>query len=454
MRDEADFSAYAVARWPSLVRVAVLLDSPAGEAHDLARTVLARLRSDWRRRDELGDLDEHTAATLLECRARPDGRAGLVLQALLDVAGPFPEADLEAVRRDAGTVLVEPLQLEQVVLLDEQQRRARRRRTARLTTVVVAMLAVVVGGWTWWATRPDPPPGLPDAHVERVDNPVRVGWYTDHTLRLDRVALTIDDLRSFEQISQGAVYADSRGEIVLVELDGTRTRLGTQAPDGAFAASDADGLVAWVDVSDEPELRIYDLAEREVVSSESIGETARVLAMDRRMAFVHDLGESYIWEWLPDWKAMSRTTGPGPVLDAAGGAVAYQQHPQTLLVSHGRSTQELAIPGTGAHLAPEGDYVLTSGEPRGRLRIYETIQGQEIDTGLSPRAEVYAAKLGGRGVATYLVGLEQDDPDDGPRVSSSGSLQLVTCPLLDPGFLTTCTVHRTFPRDTAWALAQ
>jgi hypothetical protein len=193
--------------------------------------------------------------------------------------------------------------------------------------------------------------------VERVDNPVRVGWYTDHTLRLDRVALTIDDLRSFEQVSQGAVYADSRGEIVLVELDGTRTRLGTQAPDGAFAASDAEGLVAWVDVSDEPELRVYDLAEREVVSSESIGETARVLAMDGRMAFVYELGESYVWEWLPGWKAMSRTTGPGPVLDAAGGAVAHQMDPETLFVSHGTSTRGLAIPGAGAHLAPEGDYV-------------------------------------------------------------------------------------------------
>ena len=397
MRDDGDFSAYAVARWPSLVRALVLLGSSPDEAHDLARTVLARLRSDWRHRDELGDLDEHTAATLLEYRAglrEPDTRASLVLQALFDVSGPAPEDDLEVVRLDAELVHVEPLDLDQVVRLDQQRRRASRRRTTRVVTSVVAVVAVVAGGWTWWATRPEPPPGLPDAHVELVDNPVAVGWYTDHTLQLDRVALTIDDVRSFEQVRQGAVYADSTGEVVLVALDGERTRLGTQAPDGVFAASDLDGLVAWVDVSDGPELRVFDLAEREVVATHPVSERTTVVAIaDGRVFFGDPEGATE--------------------LDVERDSVS------------------------GAGMAG-----LLDATPSATVRQSSFV------------AEVYAAKLGGRGLATYLVGLEQGEPDDGPRLSSSGSLQLVTCPLLEPDQFTTCTVHRTFPRDTAWALAQ
>lgn len=457
MRDDADFSAYAVARWPSLVRILVLLGSPPDEAHHLARTALARLRSDWRYRDELGDLDEHTAQTLLECRARqhptgPPDQAAVVLQALLDVGGPASQADQEEVRREAESVVVDPLELDQVVLLDQQERRARRRRTTRLVVSVVAVLAVVAGGWTWWATRPGPPPGLPDVPVERVDNPVAVGWYTDDTLQLDRVALTIDDLTSFTQVPQGAVYADSAGEVILVATDGERTRLGTQAPDGTFAASAEDGLVAWVDPGGADELHVYDLAAREEVTSQVVGDLTRVVAVDSATVHVAGPEGAYGLESSPGWTALVRL-GKDRLLDAAGDALAFQDGPTSLLVTHGPSSIE--VPGVGAQLAPEGDHVLTRvADAQGRVRIFDTVTGQEVDTGLAPDAEVYAAKLGGRGRVTYLVELEQGEPDDGPRLSSSGSLQLVTCPLLDPGLFTTCTVHRTFPRSTPWALEQ
>lgn len=456
MRDDADFAAYAVARWPSLVRSLVLLGSPAQEAHDLARTVLAQLRSDWRHRDELGDIDEHTALTLLEARRRahPTGRAArdapsdhaaLVLQALLDVDGEAPESDLQPVREEADEVVVEPLDLGEVVVLEQQQRRARRRRTTRIVVVAVVVLAVVAAGWTWWVTRTAQPEDLPDAPVEEVDNPVPVGWYTGDTLHLDRVALTIDDLQSFAQVPQGAVYSDTAGEMVLVEPDGARTRLGAQSPTGTFAASHQDGLVAWVDVSGSPELRVYDLAEREVVGATEVDDETRVLAIEGRVVYVQSADGAYAFEHGRGWAALARV-GPEKLLDVAGVASVFQYGPQVLLVSRG---SELGVgltrPGTGAQLAPEGDYVLTragGSESPGRVRIYETIEGEELDTGLTPDAEVRAAKLGGRGRATYLV---ERGPD---------SLELVTCPLVAPGYFTSCTVHRTFPRSPSATLAQ
>lgn len=458
MRDDADFSAYAVARWTALVRALLLLGSPPDEAHEVARTALARLRSDWRHRDELGDLDDHTAETLLECRARVAGRdtrSAVVLQALLDVLGPATEAEAEAVRLDAEELVVEPLDLDRVVLLDEQHRRAQRRRTTRTVLAALAVVAVAAGVWAWWATRPEPPPGLSDVPVEKVDNPVSVGWYADRRLQLDGVALRIDDVRSFVQVPQGAVYADSAGRVILAEKDGERTLLGTQAPDGSFDASAQSGLVAWVDPGGADELRVYDLGEREEVASQEVGERTRVLAIDDDQVYVTGPDGTFAFESATGWTALARVASDG-LLDVAGEARVYAYGSRGLLLTHGEAEVGLARPGAGAQLSPDGDYVLTrtdDGGEGGTVHIYDTLAGQEIDTGLAPGARVYAAKLGG-GVATYFVELEQDDPDDGPRLSSSGSLQLVTCPLVDPGLAATCTVHRTFPRSSAWALEQ
>ncbi|MDP2773483.1 MAG: hypothetical protein Q8O61_07975, partial [Nocardioides sp.] len=400
---------------------------------------------------------EHLAQLLVECRPRVDpadtrGWDLVVLQALLDVDGPASQADQEEVRREAESVVVEPLDLVQVALLDRLERRASRRRTTRLVVSVIAVLAVVAGAWTWWEARHGPPPGLPDVPVERVVNPVAVGWYADGALQLDRVALTVEDLKSFMQVPQGAVYADSAGEVILVETDGRRTRLGTQAPDGVFAASAQDGLVAWVDPRGTDELHIYDLAEREEVTTQEVGDQTRVVAIDSATVHVSGPEGAYGLESSPGWTALARL-GPDRLLDAAGDALVFQDGSVSLLVAHGRSSVE--VPGVGAQLAPEGDYVLTRvGDAQGRVRIFDAITGQEIDTGLAPVAEVYAAKLGGRGRATYVVEVEQDDADDGPRAPGSGSLELVTCPLLDPGLSTTCTVHGSFPSSTPWALEQ
>jgi hypothetical protein len=499
VRDDGDFAAYAAARWPSMVRTLVLLGVAPDRAPYVVRTALGRLRGDWRRRDELGDLDGHAYRVLLETRgdgrvlgsatATPGGlaptdpdwpalerrldgltpaeRAAVVLsvtaglapdqvEEVLDGATVLAPPDLrEPLLRAASSVPVPQFALAEVLARQQADRREHRVRTARRAGAAALVVALVAGGWTWWATRPGPPAGLPDAEVERVGNPATVGWYTDDTLRLDRVALSIDDLQRFTQLPQGAVYADSVGEVVLVDLDGHRIRLGTQVPNGVFAASAQDGLVAWVDVSGSPELRVYDLATDEVVATTSVEEATRVVAIDDGLVYVAGSDGAYVFEFDGDgWTALARVD-PDGLLDVAGGATAFQADPQTVDVVHQDSALGVSVAGVGAQLAPEAGYVLTrGGGPDGPVRIFDTFTGKEIDTGLAPDAQVSAAKLGGRGLATYLVELAQDDPVDGPRLSNSGSLQLVTCPLGPPGRRSTCSVHLTFPKSTSWTLEQ
>ncbi|MCD4535572.1 hypothetical protein LRP67_15885 [Nocardioides sp. cx-169] len=501
MRNDVDFSAYALARWPSLVRSLVLLGVPAAEASDVGVTVLARLRGDWRRRDELGDLAEHTFRVLLdalhdaagrwqghavdgelepldpgwpELRARLDQlgetqRAAVVLPVtaglgddqvgwLLGDAGAVPARDLaEEIRRAADSIPVPPLLLADVAARQRVDRRARQRRLARRSALALAVLAVFAGAWTWWAERPDPPAGLADVEAERLENPVGVGWYSDDTLRLDRVALGIEGLESFVQLEQGAVYAATDGSLVLVDTEGDRTLLGRQDRDGAFAASAVDGLVAWVQTGggddDAAELRVLDVASGELVAAAPVREPARVIAVDAGVVYVEDAaGFSSLQAGAGNPGALVLMGRPG-LLDAAGPTLVYQL-PGAVEISRIGAGSGTVVPGFGGQLSPEGDYLLTrEGGPEGPVRIFDTLDGTEVDTGLAPGAEVLAANLDRRGVATYFVGRPSADPDEGLRISSAGSVLVVTCPLSDLVAQVTCTTRVSFPRILPSALA-
>ncbi|WP_134741554.1 hypothetical protein [Nocardioides sp. 503] len=500
MRDDGDLAAYAAARWPSMMRTLVLLGVAPHRAPYVGQGAVARLRDDWRHRDELGDLDTHAFRVLLDAwrrdaaetqaaavEAAPDlvpddpdwpalrrllddlpaqERAAAVLGAATDLSEDQVEAVLgsatrgphdlhERLVRAASAVPLPGFSYDDVVARHLAERREGRARTARRAAVVALVVAVVAGGWTWWANRPGPAPALPDVAVQQRDNPAPVGWYYDGTLRLDVVALGIDDLQSVVRVPRGAVYADGAGEVVIVDSDGHRTRLGKQASDGAFAASAQDGLVAWVDVTGDPELRVYDLAEGKRVASASVAKGTRVLAIDDGRVYVAGSDGAFVLEWEGgSWSVLARVS-PDGLLDVAGYAAAYQSDPQTVDVVHLQSALGVSVPGTGAQLAPDGAHVLTRrGGPDGPVRIYNAFTGEPVDTGLAPSAEVYAARLDGGALATYVVELAQADPVDGPRLSNSGSLQLVTCALGRAGRASTCTVHLTLPASTSWVLEQ
>ena len=72
MRADADFMVYVAARWPSLVKEAVLLGVPPEEAADATTDALSRCRRDWGRASREEDVDALVQAELLlAVRRRP-----------------------------------------------------------------------------------------------------------------------------------------------------------------------------------------------------------------------------------------------------------------------------------------------------------------------------------------------------------------------------------------------
>ena len=67
MDHDGDFSAYASARWASLVRSAVFLGCSLDEAHDLVQTTLLRCYTAWRRVERADDRDAYVYRILLNC---------------------------------------------------------------------------------------------------------------------------------------------------------------------------------------------------------------------------------------------------------------------------------------------------------------------------------------------------------------------------------------------------
>ncbi|GAA4699446.1 SigE family RNA polymerase sigma factor [Nocardioides conyzicola] len=67
MDHDGDFSAYASARWPTLVRSAVFLGCNLDEAHDLVQTTLLRCYTGWRRVEKATDRDAYVYRILLNC---------------------------------------------------------------------------------------------------------------------------------------------------------------------------------------------------------------------------------------------------------------------------------------------------------------------------------------------------------------------------------------------------
>lgn len=67
MEDDGDFSEFASARWPALVRSAVVLGCTLDDAHDLAQTTLVRCFTAWRKVQAADDRDAYVYRVLLNC---------------------------------------------------------------------------------------------------------------------------------------------------------------------------------------------------------------------------------------------------------------------------------------------------------------------------------------------------------------------------------------------------
>lgn len=65
MDRDGDFSAYAAARWPALVRSAVFLGCGVEEAEDLVQTTLVKCYAAWRRVEKADNRDAYVYRVLL-----------------------------------------------------------------------------------------------------------------------------------------------------------------------------------------------------------------------------------------------------------------------------------------------------------------------------------------------------------------------------------------------------
>ena len=67
MDTDGDFSAYASARWGTLVRSAIVLGCTLDDAQDLAQTTLVRCYTAWPKVQQAADRDAYVYRMLLNC---------------------------------------------------------------------------------------------------------------------------------------------------------------------------------------------------------------------------------------------------------------------------------------------------------------------------------------------------------------------------------------------------
>ena len=179
MRADADLMVFVGARWPALLREAVLLGCPPEQAAAAVTEALVRSRRDWARAH------------------REEGVEQLVRDELARAVARRPRsATSEAERTEQADRLavLSPPSLDEL----RGHQRALHRRTAKRALVVLVPLLLVAAGVTVWTNRgsDDPPPDpddLPPAALTREENPAgSVTWWANGELHLDHVVLAVE----------------------------------------------------------------------------------------------------------------------------------------------------------------------------------------------------------------------------------------------------------------------
>src|SRR3954470_16560811 len=232
MRADADLMVYVAARWPSLVRDAVLLGVHPDEAPDTTTEALARCRRAWGR----GSREEDGDPLVDEERVRAAGRR---------------THTTEATREHAAREL---LVLAPPDLVDIKHRESANNRQLlkRAGIIAVPLLLVAVGAGAFLATSGDSAGPdddvLPNVHVTHAESPVPgVVWYADGKIHLAHQLLSVDGVRDMTRIGTGVVYGDEDGRVVYLADDGSREVLGHKDPGLPVVATDETGWAAWVD---------------------------------------------------------------------------------------------------------------------------------------------------------------------------------------------------------------
>jgi hypothetical protein len=420
MRADADFMVFVAARWPALVKQAVLLGVPPQDAPDAVTDALARCRRGWGRASREEDVD------------------ALVRHELVAAAGRRPRTD-EGTREEAAQellVLAPPI-LEDFKHQESENNRAILRRAAR---IAIPLLLVAAGAGAYFATYDDDgkPPApdadtLENAAISQEDNPAPgVFWYADGQLHLDHAVLAVEGLRDMTRVGTGVVYGDDKGRVVYTADDGSRQVLGHKDPDVPVAATDENGWAAWVDTGGEKTaIVVKEAATGNEVGGLPVDPGTRVVAVDGNAVYYVDTEGAH--SLLPTGPNTVPVT-PAELLDVRSRIRAFQVDPGTIQVVQSYFDVEFNLPGQGAVLSPDGNTVATLLPGSDDLvAVYDTRSGAQLQNGVVGRDHVVAFAPGDRLTMTYVIA---------PSGASPGhELQLRTCDLNS----TICTIAAHIP---------
>ncbi len=323
---------------------------------------------------------------------------------------------------------------------------ARRRRRGWAAGVTAGIVAVVAVG-TWIGTRPEDA-ALPDPVVKPEQNPANIEWYANGVLHLDDLTVDLPSIESMVQLGDGGVvYGDEDGQVIHVRSDGSLEALGHQEPGAPLASSVERGWVAWVDPHDgSPELIVHstltgkEVARTRLASQGDEGEepgASYPVAIDQ--AVVYYSAPDGDWAWEPPDGHPNAVVG-GELLDVASAVRVIQAEDGFLNVIQPLFDIEIGVPGDGAMLSEDGNYVLTRvdtpvpgtvGIFNTRVRIYDTRSGEQVGTGLGPDDSAAVATFGPDETVTYIVRGRSNaaSSDPGIRLSTSGPVFMRTCAL-------------------------
>ena len=406
MRADADFMVYVAARWPSLVKEAVLLGAPPEEAADATTDALSRCRRDWGRASREEDVDALVQAELLlAVRRRP--------------RTPEEGRDQQA---DELLVLAPPT-LEELRQQESLNNRATLRRAA---LVAVPLLLVGVGAGVYLGTTGDGKPATDDgvlenAAISQEENPAPgVVWYADGQLHLDHTVLAVEGLKDMTRIGTGVVYGDDQGRVVYAADDGSREVLGHKDPEVPVAATDETGWAAWVETGgDQTKLVVKEASTGNDVASVVVDAGAQVVAVDGDSVYYVDVAGAH--ELHPGGNTAVETVTPRDLRDVRSRIRAFQLDEDTIEVVQSFFGVEFQVPGLGAALSPDGNLVATRLAGTDRVVLYDTRSGLVLPNGVPDGDHVVTFAPGSRLTVTYVVA---------PAAQSPGrELELRTCEL-------------------------
>ncbi len=481
MADGTDFASYMVARWPALVRTLVLLGGSPDQAETDAVEGLARGRSAFDRVRDEGDVDVWVYRLVLDARGSSTGPAafggpGVVDPTIVDLEervaqleqleltlASLPAEEREAVvltyvaELDTGQVadvlgvgldVVEdrlrgpvppsyvfreateaiPLRTAPVGLVGDRARQ-RRRRVVRWTAGGIAAVLAVVAVATWLGTRADDD-GLPDPVVTEAANPANLAWYANRLLHLERVTVELPQIEEMVEVPEGVVYADREGRVLLVDGEGVLTSLGRTDPGIPIAGSGDRGWVTWRDAGGAPGLIVYDTIGRREVARLPVGAGALPIAVDQDKVYYSQGDEAFAWTAGQREPVAEARDG---LLDVSSAVRVTRFSERSIMITQPLFDIELTVPGVGALVSPDGDFVMTrvDFDFPDEVRIYEAASGDVVEVDVSILDVAVAAGFGPDHTVTFVLAKREHSPEgeEYMRLSNSGPLTLRTCDL-------------------------